>query len=249
MAALGIGSQRNAWQLVAKALNAAVREGIFDVSPLARASLTRPSKKRQRAIQVLTVAEVERLAQAATSDRDAVMFRVMAYAGLRIGEASGLRAEDIDVERCRIRVEQIVVRTHGGKAVGPPKTDWSRRTIRVSCSLVQDLARYMEAYPPQPDGRIFATESGGYVDDRKFNTALKRAAARAGVPVGHSHELRHTFAALNIAAGVGAKAISVAMGHSSITITMDTYGHLFGEAGEETAAAVDRMLEAHANGA
>jgi integrase len=59
----------------------------------------------------------------------------------------------------------------------------------------------------------------------------------------HLHECRHTFASLTIAAGVNAKALSSYLGHASITITLDRYGHLMPESGDEAAGLLDAYLE------
>jgi integrase len=69
---------------------------------------------------------------------------------------------------------------------------------------------------------------------------------RAGLAAIGLHECRHTYAALMIAAGVNAKALSTYMGHASITITLDRYGHLMPgnerEAAGMLAAYLDREL-------
>jgi integrase len=76
---------------------------------------------------------------------------------------------------------------------------------------------------------------------KRANTAWMRAGLK---PIG-LHECRHTFASLMIAAGVNAKALSTYMGHSSVTITLDRYGHLMPGSESEAADLLDAYL-AHA---
>ncbi|MGH2846739.1 MAG: tyrosine-type recombinase/integrase, partial [Thermoleophilaceae bacterium] len=59
----------------------------------------------------------------------------------------------------------------------------------------------------------------------------------------HNHECRHTFASLMIAAGVNAKALSTFLGHASVTITLDRYGHLFPGSEKEAAGLLDAYLD------
>jgi integrase len=79
---------------------------------------------------------------------------------------------------------------------------------------------------------------------RRARTAWRRAGLK---PIG-LHECRHTYAALMIAAGVNAKALSVYMGHSSITVTLDRHGHLMPGHEDEAAAMLAAYLEREAAG-
>ena len=80
--------------------------------------------------------------------------------------------------------------------------------------------------------------------DSGYRTRASRVWTKAGLtPLGF-HEARHTYASLMIASGANAKTISTMMGHSSITITLDLYGHLFPGAEAEAAAMLDAYLQA-----
>jgi hypothetical protein len=107
--------------------------------------------------------------------------------------------------------------------------------------------------PPPPSGRTAARGKRGGLffgrgKDQPFsNQAISQRANRiwkeAGLQRIGLHDCRHTFASLMIAAGVNAKALSTFMGHSSITITLDRYGHLFPGSEEEAAGLLDAYLE------
>jgi integrase len=105
------------------------------------------------------------------------------------------------------------------------------------------------SHPGEAPGLFFAEQEG----EAALNTgALTRRArkswARAGLsPIG-LHECRHTYAAFMIAAGVNAKALSVYMGHSSITVTLDRYGHLMPGHADEAAAMLGGYLERNGGG-
>jgi integrase len=85
------------------------------------------------------------------------------------------------------------------------------------------------------------TEVDAFVPSTVRSRALRAWEAAGLAPIG-LHECRHTFASLLIAAGVNAKAVSVAMGHATITMTYDTYGHLFSGAVDEVAAQTNAYL-------
>jgi len=166
------------------------------------------------------------------------------YAGLRRGELQGLRWEDVDFERGVIRVK----RSYDPKA-GPiaPKSRAGKRRVPLAGPARGLLAAHKLATGRSAEELVFGkTESAPFTDAAGERAA--RTWRRAGLkPIG-LHECRHTYAALMIAAGVNAKALSTYMGHSSITITLDRYGHLMpgneAEAATMLAAYLDRELSA-----
>jgi integrase len=113
-------------------------------------------------------------------------------------------------------------------------------------AILQDY--YLSRGKPAPDELVFPNRHGQPRDranlvERDFKSALTRAAVRQV----SFHALRHTFASLCIAAGMDPKAIQRAMGHSTINITMDTYGHLFAGAYDHALARVDALLTPDTN--
>lgn len=234
----GRGRTIAVYELLAKVFNAALREGVLNRSPLS--GVQRPTRKTKRAVP-LDPGTVEALAEAIDPRyRPAVLLG--AYAGLRAGEIGGLRIQDVDFARARIQVEQQVRTVDGTAEVAGLKTDASRRQITVPASVAEELARYVESFPPAEDGRIFVAAKGGLVDHETLNKALRRAAKRIGVET-HFHELRHTCAALLIAQGSHPKQVQAQLGHSSITITFDTYGHLFPNLAEEQAVKLEDVRQ------
>jgi integrase len=166
------------------------------------------------------------------------------YAGLRRGELQALRWLDVDFERGVICVERS-----WDPKVGPiaPKSRSGRRRVPLTAPLRTLLAAQRLATGRSGDDLVF----GRSAEQAFTQAAVERARAawgRAGFePIG-LHECRHTYAAWMIAAGVNAKALSVYMGHSSITITLDRYGHLMPgnerEAANMLAAYLERELHA-----
>jgi integrase len=92
------------------------------------------------------------------------------------------------------------------------------------------------------EGHVFANSDGGPFDPSTIQRRADEAWKAAGLERITLHECRHTYASFMIAAGVNAKALSVFMGHASITITLDRYGHLFPGSEDEAAGLLDAYL-------
>jgi integrase len=167
------------------------------------------------------------------------------YAGLRRGEIRGLRWQDVDFDRGLIRVEQS-----WDDKEGPiePKSQAGRRRVPLAKPLRAQLAAHRLRSRGSGEELVFGSGREKAIDT---NALVRRArtAWRQGrlAPIG-LHECRHTYAALMIAAGVNAKALSAYMGHSSITITLDRYGHLMPGCEDEAAAMLAAYLEREAAG-
>jgi integrase len=91
-------------------------------------------------------------------------------------------------------------------------------------------------------GHVFGRADGKAFDGPTVDARAKAAWRRAGLEPITLHEARHTFASLMIAAGVNAKALATYMGHASVTITLDRYGHLMPGNEGEAAALLDAYL-------
>jgi len=159
-----------------------------------------------------------------------------------------LRWEDVDLAK-----NLITVAVSWDVKTGPiePKSRVGRRTVPIASVLREYLiARQLRS--GRRDGLVF-----GATETRPFTpTAVRRRALTAWKSANKTrkaselpelqpialHECRHTFASLMIAAGVNAKALSSYMGHASVTITLDRYGHLFPGNEEEAAGLLDAYL-------
>lgn len=255
---IGVGALRNTYQLLAKAFNRAVVKGDIDVSPLRRApEVKRPASGRREEVEPLTVDEVERLADGAKSPRDRLEVLVMAYGGLRAGEVGGLRKQDIkfrfdakaDCERAHLDVQQQVARVTGaGQYTDKPKSKAGRRPVTLACSVSAELKAFMESEAPAPDGRIFHGKNGAMRAHNAVLHNVKTASKRAGLPPVNSHRLRHTAVSFLVEDGANPKDIQKFVGHSSIKMTMDVYGHLFDQEGKGLADLMEKRRAAHRNG-
>ena len=114
------------------------------------------------------------------------------------------------------------------------------RQVALPKFLGEELARHLSEWPPAADGFLFAAPEGGPVRRTNFRRRTWLAAVRASVgePL-RFHDLRHTHAAMLIAQGEHPKVIQLRLGHSSIQVTLDTYGRLFAGLDEAAAERLD----------
>lgn len=212
----------------------ALDDGHVAVSPCTLLRLPAVRGRRNRIVSPGQAAEL--LAALPTSER--LLWALALYAGLRRGELIALRWEDVDLAVGVIRVERSWD-VKEGVAV-EPKSRSGRRRVPIAAALRDMLVELKlrstgELVLSRPDGSPLNP-----------TTSSKRATAawrRARLEPITLHEARHTFASLMIAAGVNARALCSYMGHASVTITYDRYGHLMPGNEDEAAALLDAYLE------
>src|SRR5512132_2114240 len=234
----GLSSSRakHAYYVLYAVLEAAIQAGALVRNPAAG---VRAPRSHSREMHFLSAAEVERLAEAIVPPYG-VLVRLAAYTGLRAGEIAALRVKRLDLLRGTVRVVEAASEVSGRLITGPTKTH-AERTVRLPRFLRDELAAYLASRPRDRDAFVFAAPKGGPLRHNNFYQRLFcPALARAGLPDQvRFHDLRHTCASLLIAQGAHPKAIQAHLGHSSIQVTMDRYGHLFPDALEHLADRLD----------
>jgi len=196
-----------------------------------------PAVRGQRD-RIASPTEAARLLDA-LPESDRPLWATATYAGLRRGELQALRVEDVDLAAGVIRVERS-----WDVMAGPvePKSRAGRRSVPIAAVLRDYLVEH-KLQLGRSEGLFFGRSPGAAFHSSTVVARARRAWTAARLePIG-LHELRHSYASLMIDAGVNAKALSTFMGHSSITITLDRYGHLFPGSESEAAALLDAYLE------
>ena len=170
---------------------------------------------------------------------DQPLWAMAIYAGLRAGELLALRWRDVDLKAGVVRVERS-----WDKREGPiePKSRAGKRVVPIAPQLRAHLAAHQLASLTHPDGLVFGRTTTLPFSHSAVLARARRVWTAAGLPVLGLHDARHTYASLMIAALVNAKALSTFMGHSSVTITFDRYGHLMPGSEAEAAALLDAYL-------
>ena len=204
-------------------LKYAVRHRYIDSNPVQNVEKYRRSpEKFEEKIHYLTPEQIRLLLDNST-DRYRILFMTAVLTGMREGELFGLKWSDIDWNANQVCVN----RTFSRGRFYPPKTKASKRRIDLPPELVTELKKWRLRCPKSELDLVFPNSVGnpenhGNMLRRGFYPALRRA----GLPRIRFHDLRHTYASLLIQQGEHPKYIQQQMGHSSIKVTMDTYGHL-----------------------
>lgn len=209
--------------------NYGVLAGILDTAVKDRRILSNPARdvklprKKRKEHTYLTHEQVSNLALVA-GDRSTLVL-VLAYTGLRWGEAVGLRVKDIDFTRRRLNVTVNAVEIANVITVGTPKTH-KRRSVPFPALLVPALRE--QCGEKDGDALVFATKHGTH--ERRWHNEhgwFPSAVKKAGVPPITPHGLRHTAASLAVSAGANVKAVQRMLGHASAAMTLDVYADLF----------------------
>jgi integrase len=180
--------------------------------------------------------EARKLLAALTQDR--ALWATAMYSGLRMGELRALEWDAVDFKRGLINVRRTWDHIEGPVE---PKSRAGRRSVPLAAVLRADLAAHRLACPWRA-GLVFGRSSDSPFNPGTINNRAGRAWASAEFTRITLHECRHTFASFMIAAGVNGKALSVYMGHASVVVTFDLYGHLMPGNEAEAAGLLDAFL-------
>lgn len=211
------------------------------------------SRQTQRKGNFLTKEELKeflKLAQNATLSYFFPLVHLMAYTGLRQGEALALKWSDIDFENKKITIDKTAVRIKEKQTIQTPKTKNSKRVISIDPTTISILKSWKKdqikiyfrngKHFEGDENFIFTNQRGEWVHIHNFIRYFKRFIADHKLKSITPHGLRHTHASLLFSAGVEPKNISDRLGHSTVQITLDLYTHITEEQRTDT---VDKLLE------
>ncbi|MDP9474766.1 MAG: site-specific integrase [Actinomycetota bacterium] len=219
-----------------------------NVAGLARA----PRSSATKEISPLSAEEARRLLDAARGNRLEALYMLALHTGMRQGELLALKWQDVDLENATLSIRRTLTRSGGRLLLGEPKTRKSRRTIDLTEASVgalrEHLARQTEEITILGDrygdaGLVFTSEAGTIINPtnlrrRSFASLLERAR----VPRVRFHDLRHTCATLLFSRNVHPKDVQELLGHSNISITLDTYSHVIPATRDRAARAMEDAL-------
>lgn len=234
--------------LAGKRGGSAIKRGFLRSDPTKGVELpTRPHRK----IHPLPVETVWKLIDAAEElgEPRRTLVYLDAYTGLRRNEILALHFTDIDWNAQEIIVQKAISKQVAEDTarkwvwtIGPPKSMKSVRRVALP-DEARDFLKRLRRSAKDPDGPIFRRADGSMIDPDYFDEWLfAPVAKKAGLKGVRFHDLRHFFASMLIAQGETAKYVCDQMGHSSIQVTFDTYGHLFPQSRREAAAKLQAAM-------
>lgn len=222
------GTQRNAFNCLKRALDAAERDGLIPRNPLT--VVTRPAVRRKSMPATPANAVDDVILPATAEMRIGPLVAFVALTGCRLGEALGLRWEDVDLDAATATIR------YSSATAETTKTD-EPRTIPLVPDVAEALrvararqrADRLAMGPGWQDSRglVFTTGSGTPMDAHNARRDLQRVLRRHGLPTERPfHSMRHGLAARLLARNVPLPVVSAILGHRSIKTTADVYGHI-----------------------
>ncbi len=225
------------YALVKRVFSEAEDRKIIIDNPMKKVQLPK-SKKETKKVRALTINERKALYELLTTE-DVQFSRQMLlsmFTGMRMGEINALNVSDIDLTFSNtIKVNKTVSLGENSKPIisSTAKTEAGTRTLRIENEIVKDLLR--ESIGTKRSGLLFTTDKGGIVSTNQVNHQFMRIKDKYGF-IDDSvfgsvsiHSLRHTFATMSIEAGVDAKVLQKLLGHTDISITLNTYADVFAQ--------------------
>ena len=242
-----------AYGILASILDDAVNDRLLARNPARGVKLPAKTSAPRR---YLTAGEVEALA-AAVDPRWRILVLILAWTGLRWGEAVALRVRDVNQVRRRLLVERAVEQVEGEWHVTDTKSH-QRRSVPLPKSVADELQAHIRQLPDPraqgPERLLFppARSAEGYLypprkaaprsDRRKGANRvdwLEAGLNAAGIPYLSPHELRHTAASLAVSSGAHVKALQKMLGHANASLTLDVYSDLFDEDLDDVGSRLD----------
>ncbi len=193
-------------------------------------------------IQPFTPEEARAFLQAIKGERLEALYTLAIATGLRQAELLGLAWTDLDLDEAQLTVRTTLQRIDGEFHFVEPKTARSRRTLALPDMVVdvlrahwgRQIGEMLQAGTEwQESGLVFTAPNGGPLSDGVVRARFYRILENAGLRRQRFHDLRHSCASLLIATGVGSREVMETLGHSTIVLTLNTYGHIFRETQRE----------------
>jgi len=218
--------------IIRSALARAERQGTIGFNPCRRVE---PPRSKRPEIQPLSLEEAMQFLTVASTDRLAAMWTLALHTGLRQGELLGLRWQDVDNDRMTLTVAQTIQVIDGAIEKGRGKSDKARRTIPIpgpaATAMRQWKARQnvdrLKAGPAWTDsGLVFTSSVGTPLFPRNVSRRFHQLLDAAKIERRGMHTTRHTTATLLLAANEHPKVVQELLGHSQISLTLDTYSHV-----------------------
>lgn len=247
---LSPGSVGNIHVVLHKALDNALRWNL--VARNVSDAVT-PPRRTKHEVQILTTEQAQKLLETARGHRLEALLTVALTVGMRRGELFGLKWQDIDFEQRSLHIRRTVSYLVGkGYVETEPKTAKSRRKITLP-QFVVDILKHHRLHQHEERAKagtawqdhdlVFCNHYGGYSAETRLFHLFDKLLKDAGLPNMHFHDLRHSAATILLSMGVHPKILQELLGHSQISITLDTYSHVLPSMQREVMDKLNKLFQ------
>ncbi|MCQ4083150.1 site-specific integrase [Streptomyces sp. RB6PN25] len=233
---------RQCYRVFAQIMASAVDNGLIAVTPCRGVRLPRMPQTEPH---ILTPQEASRIVRAADAPHD-LLIALLAFGGLRIGEAFAMRRGDIDVPRRLVHVDENLAEANGALVFDTPKSH-QKRTLTLARSLVQRLSAYLSQLPGGNDALLFTNRAGRPLRYNQWRKAhFDPAVTAAGLTDVTPHDLRASHATW-VADQYGVMTAAHRLGHSNASVTTRHYARPAVGRDAQVAEASESWMEGHDN--
>ncbi|QPP07567.1 tyrosine-type recombinase/integrase [Streptomyces bathyalis] len=233
---------RQAYRVLAQITASAVDNDLIAQTPCRGVRLPRMPQTEPH---ILTPLEASRIVRNAAKPHD-LLIALLAFAGLRVGEAFALRRADVDVPGCGLLVDENLAEANGALVFDTPKSHQKRR-LRLAPSLVKRIGVYLEALPGGDDTLLFTTSTGLPLRYNQWRKAFfDPAVTAAGLSDVTPHDLRASHGTW-VADRHGVMTAAHRLGHSNASVTTRHYARPVAGRDEQVAEASDAWFSGHDN--
>ncbi|MET9965039.1 tyrosine-type recombinase/integrase [Streptomyces sp. NPDC006356] len=231
---------RQAYRVLSQIMRAAVDNDMIPQTPCRGVKLPRMPQTEPH---ILTPLEASRIVRSAAKPHD-LLIALLAYAGLRVGEAFALRRMDIDVSGGFVLVDENLAEANGALVFDTPKSH-QKRLLRVGPSLAKRLGRHIESLPGGDDALLFTTPGGKPLRYNQWRKAyFDPAVSAAGLTDVTPHDLRASHGTW-VADRYGVMTAAHRLGHSNASVTTRHYARPVAGRDDQVAEAADSWLDGH----
>ena len=216
-----------------QAYKVAINKGYVSRNPMIDV-ITPRSLKKDKVVRAMTIEEQQifttyLMSKTIEEEPYKNVFLLQMYCGLRVGEALALRDTDINLERNILNINKTITTDKDRKTVmgDTTKTYAGLREIPIPESIRGTLMEQMKIAKNNKDRQLFLSPNGNLIDSRNANRVLKKRLKELGIEGFSTHALRHTYGTRCVEAGMRAVALQRLMGHTDVSVTLNTYTSVF----------------------
>lgn len=221
------------YEQISQAFNFAINRGYIIRNPLM--DVVKPkSMKKDKVVRAMEIEEQQKFTEYLESktikeEPYKNIFLIQMFMGLRVGEALALRYGDIDLRKNVINVNKTLTKDKNERVImgDTTKTYAGIREVPIPEFIKDSIIEQMVIAENNPDKQLFISNNGKLIDGKNVNRILKERLTKLGIEGITTHSLRHTYGTRCVEAGMRAVALQRLMGHTDVSVTLNTYTSVF----------------------